>query len=233
MSRKGNSRHIKRLAASKYMGIERKAAKYTIKPKPGRHSLAKSIALASLIRNKLHYASTMKEAVKVIKQGSIEVNGVSLKDAKQAIGYGDIIKIKPTEEYFKIEVNRQGAIKVEKSSTEPKRIAKILGKYVSKANTSMIRLHDGTVMRIPNGMKISTNDSVLISNNKIEQVLKLEQGASCVIYNGRHTGEKGTIKSITKGNALERAHVEIETDSGTVQTLLDNIIVTGASNARQ
>ncbi|MEM3781573.1 MAG: S4 domain-containing protein [Candidatus Micrarchaeaceae archaeon] len=233
MSSKGNRRHVKRLAAGAYAGIARKAAKYAIKPRPGRHFLENSIALASLIRDKLGYAGTLKEALRAIKQGSIEINGKVVTDAKQAVGYGDIIKIIPTEEYFQIGISRQGAVSAEKVGPGAKRIAKVIGKYVAKANTHMVRLHDGTSLRIPQGIEVSTNDSVLLNKNKIEHVLKLEPGAGCIIYNGRHTGEKGTIKSIAKGNALSRALATVETASGSVQTLLDNIIVTGASDAKQ
>ncbi|MGC8676259.1 MAG: S4 domain-containing protein [Candidatus Micrarchaeia archaeon] len=232
MSRKGNSRHIKRLAASKFEGLERKIAKYAMKPKPGRHSLELSVPLASLIRYKLQYAATDKEAVKAIKLKGVEINGKIAKSPKQPVGYGDIIRIVPTGEYFAIGVGGRGALSLEKVSADTKRVAKIVGKYVAKGNTLMVRLHDGTVLQVPKGMEIATNDSVLLAKGKIESVLKLEQGAQCSVYKGRHAGEKGTIKSITKGNTMEGARVEIDTQNGVVQTLLDNVIVTGGvSNA--
>ncbi|MGC8628840.1 MAG: hypothetical protein ACP5T4_01360 [Candidatus Micrarchaeia archaeon] len=225
MSNKGNSRHIKRLAASKYADIARKEAKYMIKPSPGRHTLSTSISLASLLRDKLGIASDTNEALSVIKKGSVEVNEKIAKDGKLPVGFGDIIHILPTDQYFAVSVNRQGAVSVEKASKETKRIAKIVKKFAAKKGKLMVRLHDGTILECPSGANV--NDSAVLKAGKIESIIKLEPGAKCTIYKGKHTGEQGTIKQISKGTAQARATVEIESGTGTVKTLLDNIIVTG------
>ncbi|MGC8547750.1 MAG: S4 domain-containing protein [Candidatus Micrarchaeia archaeon] len=226
MSNKGNSRHLKRLAASAYAGTHRKEAKYLLKPRPGRHSVEQSITLASLIRDKIAYAKTLKEAESVIKKGNIELNGKIVKDEKQAVGFGDLVHIVPTNEYFAIGVNRQGAISVSKASSDAKRIAKIVGKYVTKHKKIMLRLHDGTVVAAPDGAKV--NDSVVLAEGKVERLVKFEPGVQCVVYKGRHTGEIGKLKSIKPGTAQSKATVELEAKSGIIQTLAENIIAVGA-----
>src|SRR3989344_2156643 len=57
---------LKRLASPKFWPIERKKKRYVVKPKPGPHSLEKSLPLGIIIRDVLHYAEN-KNVEKVIK----------------------------------------------------------------------------------------------------------------------------------------------------------------------
>jgi len=227
MSNKGNSRHLKRLAASRFMGMHRKEAKYAAKPTPGRHTLAHSTSLLSILRDKLSYASNSAEAKHIIKKlQSITLNGRPVKDANIAVGYGDIIGILPTNEYYKVSVNKQGAVVLEKASSDAKRIGRIQDIYVVKGNKKMMRLHDGSVMPAIEGAKV--NDSVVIANNKPESLLKFDSGATCFVYKGRHTSETGKIKEIIKGSAQSGSKVRVANDRGTFETLVENVIVIGA-----
>ncbi len=224
MSNKGNSRHVKRLAASKFAGIPRKASKYFVKQRPGRHTLDTSTPLLSLIRDVLSYASDANEAEFAIRKGYIELNGKVEKDPKQAVGYGDILHIIPNDEYFAVKVDKQGSIALEKADKNAKRIGKIVRKYMGKKGKQYIQLHDGSVFEAPEGAKV--NDSVVIGNGKPEKVIKLEVGTTCTVYKGRHTSETGKVKSIIK-KGRSKATVEIETQNGTIQTLLENVIAIG------
>jgi len=226
MSNKGNSRHLKRLAASRFMGVHRKEAKYAAKPTPGRHTLAHSTSLLSILRDKLFYASSGAEAKHIIKKGAITLNGRLVKNASIAVGYGDIIGILPTNEYYKVSVNKQGAVVLEKASSDAKRIGRIQDIYVVKGNKKMMRLHDGSVMPAIEGAKV--NDSVVIGNNKPESLLKFDSGATCFVYKGRHTSETGKIKEIIKGSARSGSKVRVANDRGTFETLVENVIVIGA-----
>ena len=75
---------------------------------------------------------------------------------------------------------------------------------------------------------VSVNDSVTIKDGKIQKIIKLEKGAKCLVIKGVHASEDGTITEIKKGTALRAATVEIEGNKGNTETLLDNIMVTGA-----
>ncbi|MGC9037208.1 MAG: S4 domain-containing protein [Candidatus Micrarchaeia archaeon] len=226
MSRKGNSRHIKRLAMSTFLGVPRKEAKFIVKPSPGRHDLGRSIALSSLLRDKLGYATNMKEAERIIRQGKVKVNGKVVKDTKFAVGYGDIVSL-ASGEHYKVAINNQGAVALEKAEADAKRISKVIDKYVAKGGKLMIRLHDGTIAAAPS-KEIKVNDSVAIgSDGKIEKVLKFGVGVECIVYKGRHPNKRGKVVSITEGTASRPMMVELATDSGSIKTVIDNIMVVG------
>ncbi|MGB9732775.1 MAG: S4 domain-containing protein [Candidatus Micrarchaeia archaeon] len=228
MSKKGGSSHIKRLAASKYLKINRKASKFVTKPNPGRHSLDLSIALITFLKEKLASLSA-KEAKKIIANGHIAVNGKVVKEPKFPLGFGDVVYIKPEDAYYRITVGKYGVISFEKISKEEanKFILKVIGKFTAKKGKIMIRLHNGSIIEGKNDIKV--NDSVVLSNGKIEKVLKFEEGARCMVYKGIHAPETGKISKISKGNMLMRGHVEIKPDKGeSFETVAENIIVVGA-----
>ncbi|MGC8662548.1 MAG: S4 domain-containing protein [Candidatus Micrarchaeia archaeon] len=228
MSKKGGSGHIKRLAASSYIKINKKASKYVAHPNPGRYSMERSLALITFLKDKLSKMSA-REAKTIISNGEIFINGKIIKEPKYPIGFGDIIFIKPEGAYYKITVGKRGIFAFEKVSKdeEKKNIYKVVGKYIAKGGKVMIRLHNGNIMECKDEVKV--NDSVVINGDKLEKVLKFENGARCMVYIGIHAPETGKITNIKKGDMLSSESVEIKPDKNkSFETVAKNIIVVGA-----
>ncbi len=227
MGSKGNNRHIKRLASSKYIHVDRKVQPYVSKPNPGRHTLDSSISISTALKEKLAVASNAKEAKLILKSGNVQVNGKVVKDTRYPLGFGDLVHFKPSNESFAVSVGSKGVVKFEKvTGKEHAHIFKVVGKYLAKGNKDMIRLHDGTVM--PSSKEVKVNDSVHVKEGKVHDVLKLQSGARCLVVKGLHASESGVIKEIKVGTALRRATVSMEGKNGLTETLLDNVMVIGA-----
>lgn len=227
MASKGTSRHMKRLASPKYMKLRRKVAKFVTKPNPGRHTLESSLALSTFIKEKLMLAKNTREAQKAIKGRRIEVNGKVVVDPKYPIGFGDIVRIVPSNEKYDIEMGKYGLFDAKKSTgKDTKRTLKVIGKYLGKKGKTMIRLNNGNIMQAEG--KVSVNDSVVTDGKKILDVVKFEKGAKCMVIKGIHAPETGKIKQIEKGSAQRDATVEIESSNGSFQTLVKNVMAVGA-----
>ncbi len=226
MGSKGNNRHIKRLAAPRYLHIERKVNAYVLKPNAGRYTLLDSIALSTILKEKLNVAHNSREVKRILKAGSVEVNGQVIKEERYPIGFGDIIHFKPNGEKYEIGVGSKGVIKVSKHEGKAEQPSKVVGKYIAKSNKEMLRLYNGVTL--PSIKGVSVNDSVLIKDGKVHKILKLEKGAKCLVVKGVHASLEGTIAEIKKGTALRDATVEIHGHKGNTETLLDNILVIGA-----
>ncbi len=226
MAGKGNKRHIKRLASSRYMAIGRKASKYVIKPMPGRHTGKRSISLMTVLKEKI-MSATSREAGFAIKSSSIKVNGKTVKEPKYAVGFGDLIEILPTNESFRIVSGKDGRFEIEKAKGKHRsnQTFKVIGKYVGKKGKIFLKLHDGSSVGSDNSAKV--NDSVVLAEKKISKVIKLEKGSKCYVVTGTHASESGTIKEITKGTLQRNPSVKIEGSSGEFETLLRNIMVVG------
>ncbi len=227
MGSKGNNRHIKRLASPRYLHVEKKVNAYVIKPNAGRHTLDSSIALATVLKEKLGVASNTKEVKQILKSGNVEVNGKQVKDERYPLGFGDVLHFKPSNERYSVGVGGRGAVSIEKlEGMEPVHAFKVIGKYVAKGNKEMIRLYNGTV--IPSAKGVSVNDSVYLKEGRVQDVLKLQKGAHCLVIKGVHAAESGVISEIKLGTALRKATVAIEGGKGRTETLLDNVMVVGA-----
>ncbi len=229
MSNKGNNRHIKRLAASKYMKIERKTSAYVVKPAPGRHFGDLSIAITTVLKEKLNVARNSNESRALLKAGKIFVNGKVVKEEKYPVGFNDIIHLKDSDEHYRIGVGRYGVFSIEKIDKKKgaEEIAyKVVGKYVTKKGKQMIRLHNGNILPAEKNVKV--NDSVTLSGNKIKGIIKLEPGAKCVVYKGVHAPAHGSIKSLKPGTMVRDATAEIDAGKERFETTIENIIAVGA-----
>lgn len=225
MGAKGNQRHVKRIASNRYLHVERKIKKYIMKPNAGRHTGNSSIALSTVLKEKLMLAKNSFEANKALKSGSIEVNGKVVHDGRYPIGFGDIIHIKPAKESFTVSVGKKGVVDFKKHSGKEEQTFKVIGKYIANGKKLMVRLHNGDVLE---GSKdVMVNDSVTLKDGSIDKLMKLKEGASCLVIKGVHASESGTIKAIKKGTATRPSTVEIESKQGSTETLLDNIMVIG------
>ncbi len=227
MGSKGNNRHTKRLAAQRYLHIERKVHAYVLKPDSGRHTLGSSIALATVLKEKLGVVGNTREAKHAIMSGSIEVNGKPVRSIRYPLGFGDTVRIKPSGESYAIGVGRKGVVSVNKAQggDSSGQTFKVVGKYTTGGNKEMLRLHSGTIINSVKDARV--NDSVTVKGGKIEAVLRLEKGARCLVIKGVHASEKGVISGIKNGTALRSATVEIEGDGGKTETLLDNVMIVG------
>ena len=224
MANKGNTRHIKRLASSKYVNVSRKTSKYLAKLNPGRHSANDSIAITTVIREKIGAASNAAEARLILRNGLVQVNGKQVKEEKYPVGFNDVIVLKPDNATYRITVGRMGTFTIEKIKKAAPRELKVTGKYVNKGNKIMLRLHDGTI--IPGNAEIKVNDTVIVKEGKLDGHIRLEKGAQCLVVKGTHAPEKGTIEAVKEGTALRSPTVEIKGSSGAFETLLENIMAT-------
>lgn len=227
MAGKGSGKHMKRLASPKYMKLRKKIAKFVTKPNPGRHTLESSLALSTFIKEKLDLARSTSEAKKAIKGKRVEVNGKLVTDPKYPIGFGDVVRIVPSNETYDITVGKQGIFEAKKSSEKgAKRTLKVVGKYLAKGGKVMVRLNNGDTVHTEGS--VSVNDSVVIEKAKILSVIKFEKGARCLVMSGIHAPELGRIKNIEAGTAQRDATVEIEGEKGSFQTLVKNVMAVGA-----
>ncbi|MDE1855255.1 MAG: hypothetical protein KGH57_02985 [Candidatus Micrarchaeota archaeon] len=225
MARHGNSRHLNRLASSTYARVSRKTTKYLAKPAPGRHRLARSVALLVLLRDKLGVSANASEARKIIKSGNVEVNGRKVSKDRYPIGFGDVLVLTQTKEVYTVGVGKNGDIKLEKAKAHD-RTLKVIGKYLAPGKKVMLRLYDGSVAAGEGSTRV--NDSVVVSEGKVKAVLKMVSGAKCLVMDGAHASETGIIREIKNGSATSVASVKVESQGATFETPVQNVMVVGA-----
>lgn len=192
------SRHLKRLAAPKIWQIQRKKFKFVTKPVPGPHSMEAGISLGTLLKETLNYASSNREARKILNANEVRIDGKIRKDPRFPVGVFDTIAFPDTNEHFRVTISRKGAIdlakiKKEEASVKP---CKIIGKTMIKGKLQL-NLFDGN--NIPaNSSSYKVGDTLLLSvpEKKIEKHLKLDKKSAIFLIGGKHIGETGNVEDV-------------------------------------
>ncbi len=196
--------HLKRIAAPRTWQLDRKAAKFTLRPHSGGHSLDMGLALGSLLRDHLHVASTMNEVQKLLNTNDILVDGKRKKDRRMMVGLFDIISIPKTKQYVQIVLDSKGRLTTkeidEKKSTVKE--CKVIGKTIIRGGKIQLNLYDGKNILVDT-KDVSVGDSVVITMPKytIEKVMPLKVGSHVFLTQGKHAGSSGILKELSGESA--------------------------------
>ena len=227
MANKGNSRHVKGLASSRYFAVHRKERRYVMKPAAGRHTLDRSIPIA-LFAEKAGIAGSSAEAAAFARKRVFKVNGREVRDPKYPVGLNDVVAVDGIGQSYAIGINERAQVTVERGEEghEDRRLCKVVQRYKARGGIVMMRLHDGSIMK--SGKEVEVNDSVILVGGAVGKVLKLGKGSRCMVVDGVHVGAEGSIREIKKGTMKTAPSVLVGLDSGEgFETLLKNIMVVG------
>jgi len=208
MAKHGGPRHWKRLAVPRSIKVtDKKAYTWMVRPHPGPHTGKTSIPLAVLLRDILKYAKTLKEAETILHRRLVWVDGAVRTEAKFPVGFMDVVDLPQAGKTYRILVDTHGRLlPMEITSSEKKsKLGKIIQKYVLPGNKMAIRLHDGKVLQGDANLRVGDSVRIALPKPAIQQVIRLEPGARCLIREGKHAGMVATLDKIMerKGRPAE------------------------------
>ncbi len=228
--------HLKRLAAPVVFNIPVKEKKFAPRPVPGPHPLEYSVPLLVIVRDWLKYASTAREAEKIIFQGKLLVDGRVVKEPRFPVGLMDVLSIPETGEIYRmLPVYRRGLrlIEIDRSESGFK-IGLIVRKQHVKGGALQFTLHDGRNVLVKNPTEkdraIGTWDSFQISipENKVLAHLPFDVGRYALIYRGSRAGLHGPIVDYERVRRYPAKQlVTVRTSEGEISTILDYVMVVG------
>ena len=239
MARMGGQRRLKALAAPRFWPILRKEYKWTVKPRPGPHPAERSLPLLLIVRNVLGYATTAREARKLISEGHFKVDGRVRKDYKYPVGFMDVIEIVDTGEAYRFLPYPVGfftlhRIPGEEALVKPVRIE---DKTTVKGGHVQLNLHDGRniLVRVKDPRKpvedvYKTMGTLIITlpDQSIKEYYQFEEGSIAIVIGGRNVGRVGRIIDVQRGWGRRRSIVTLEDSTGNMfQTSMDYVFVIG------
>ncbi len=233
MGRKGESKHFKRKPAPKMWPIHRKEAVWTLKPKPGPHSLSLSLPLGLIVRDMLKFAKTGKEVRNIISQEKIMVDGKVRRDERFLVGLMDVISILDAKNSYRVLPSGKGLfLHPIKSDEAAFKLYRIEDKTTVKGGHIQLDLHDGTSYLLPEEDIYQTLDVLKLSVPDRELIghMKLTVGAPAIVTGGKNIGRYGKVTTIEKKPNQKRRDliVTIEDKNGNqFQTILDFVFVLG------
>ncbi len=198
--------HLKRFAAPKTWHVNRKKIKFITKPAPGPHSLQNGIALGALLKEILKYASTTKEAKKMMHTDEIKVDGKARKDFRFPVGIFDILEFSKTGERFRVILDKNGKIGVLKISNEEAAVkpCKIIGKKMVKGHVQL-NLHDGKNITVDkDNYKVGDTVILKLPGQELSKHIKMGKKAAIFLTGGKHIGEIGIVDDIIQNKIIYR-----------------------------
>ncbi len=153
--------------APSHWSLDKLSGTYATRPSTGPHKLRECIPLSVLLRNRLKYALSGQEVLKIVKDkdANIKVDNKIRRDPKYPLGFQDVVSIPKTGENFRILYDVKGRFqphRIDAKEAEFK-LCKIKRKVLGKNKIPYVVTHDGRTIRFPHP-DIKKNDTVKVSN---------------------------------------------------------------------
>ena len=167
MQARGPKKHLKRMYAPKAWCLKKLTGVYAQRPSTGPHKLRECIPLSVLLQNRLKYALSGQECIKICKDkdANIKIDNRKRRDHRFPLGFMDVVSIEKTNEHFRILYDIKG--RFQPHAVEAKeaafKLCKVTQKKIGKNKIPYIVTHDGRTIRFPHP-DIKINDSVKVSS---------------------------------------------------------------------
>ena len=139
---------------------------YATRPSAGPHKRRESIPLNILLKNRLKYAFSRQEAMKIVKdkEGLIKVDNKIRRDPRFPLGIMDVVSIEKTGENFRILYDTKGRYQAHKIDAKEAafKLCSVKRKAMGENKIPYIVTHDGRTIRFPHP-DIKTQDTVKVS----------------------------------------------------------------------
>lgn len=157
---------MKRLAAPKNWYLGKLKGVYSVRPSAGPHKLRECIPLSVLLQQRLKYALTRQESLKICRQkeGLIKVDGKIRRNHRYPLGQMDVVTIEKTNEFFRILIDTKGRFIPHRIDAKEAgfKLCKVVKKYIGKKKIPYVTTHDGRTFRFPHP-DINIGDTLKVS----------------------------------------------------------------------
>ncbi|RLG14103.1 MAG: 30S ribosomal protein S4e [Candidatus Nanohalarchaeota archaeon] len=226
--------HLKRITAPDDYRQKKKELKFSTAVCPGPHKAEKSIPLAIVLRDILHYAAIGKEAKRIVSKREILVDAKPRTNHKYGVGFMDIISIPKTGEFFRVVIKDKKLIlsRINKKEADLK-ICKITGKSKIKKGIVQLHFHDGRNISLDSkdknvaNYKVSDSLAISLPKQEIKQHLPLGKDACVMITEGKNKGIIGTVSLIKQSKGFKPDSYTVKTKDEEHITIKPYIFVIG------
>lgn len=232
MGYKGQRKIIKRVAAPKNWYLGKLKGVYGTRPTAGPHKLRECIPLNVLLQQRLKYALTRDEAMKIVldKEGMVKIDGKVRRNHRFPLGIMDVVSIEKTNEHFRILLDIKGRFQPHRIDAKEAgfKLCKIVRKQIGKNKIPYIVTHDGRTIRFPHpDIEISDSIKLNVNTHEIDGCIKFVNGATVTLTGGNNMGRIGVLQSIEKHlGSFDIAHVK-DSRGKHFSTRVGNVMVIG------
>lgn len=233
MGRRGNKKHLKRLAAPKHWMLDKLSGVWAPRPSTGPHKLRECLPLVLILRNRLKFALTGTEVKMILMNKLVKVDGKVKLDPKYPAGFMDVLTIPRVDKHYRLLYDTKGRFLLKPiTETEAEyKLCKVMKSKIGRGGIPYVSTHDGRTIRFPDP-EIKVGDSVKfnLKSKSVTDYYKLDMGARVMVIKGRNTGRIGIVRKIEKHlGATNLVHIDDARDQR-FATRLKNVFVIGTQD---
>lgn len=230
---RGPKKHLKRLYAPKAWMLGKMDGIWAPRPSTGPHKLRECLPLVLILRNRLKYALTMKEAKAICMEKLVKVDGKIRTDEGFPAGFMDVVEMPRSSDSFRLLYDTKGRFVLHRIDEKEcaYKLCRVQKLQITKKKIPFITTHDGRTIRYPDPL-IKVNDVVKvdIATGKIIDHIKFDIGNLCMIQRGHNAGRVGTVLHVEKHPGSFDI-VQVKDEAGHIfATRLQNIFIIGPSS---
>lgn len=165
---------MKRMYAPSAWCLDKLKGVYATRPSTGPHKLRECLPLSVLLQNRLKYALSGQECIKICKDkaANIKIDNRKRRDHRYPLGFMDVVSIWKTGQNYRILYDVKGRFQPHAIDAKEAnfKLCKVSQKRIGKNKIPYIVTHDGRTIRFPHP-DIKINDSVKVRKSIIIYLL--------------------------------------------------------------
>ena len=230
MAKKGQSKHLKRYAASSALKLPRKPYPWVVKPAPGPHSGENSAPLRILLRDYLSLAKTAREADEILASGHAIVDGRVRRESRFPVGLMDVLQLPGLNRSYRVLLDHRGRLvprEIDQAEASIK-LCKVLRKDIISGKRVQVTLHDGkTVVGDFGDLRPGDSVKLTLPDLRVIERLPFERGAVALVTRGENVGKIGKLIDIKLITGTQPDIVTLEGGGRTFQAPGSHVFIVG------
>jgi small subunit ribosomal protein S4e len=229
---RGPKKHLKKINAPKHWMLAKLGGTWAPRPSTGPHKLRECLPLVILLRNRLKYALTYREAMMIVKdpEGLVKVDGKARADPKFPVGFMDVISIPNTGDFFRLSYDVKGRFALQRIEAKDAvwKLLRVKNRVLGPNKVPYIVTHDGRTIRYPHP-DVEINDTIKynLETAEIQEFLKFEPGQTAMITGGNNIGRVGVIAHFERHDGgFSICHMR-DSKGHSFATRISNVMVLG------
>jgi len=145
-----------------------------------------------VLRDVLGYATTAREAGRILADRVVSVDGRVVTRPKFPVGLMDVVSISTTKEHFRLLVDVRGRLRPVRTETSAAswKLCRVEDRGTVRGGKMQVRLHDGRNLLSPAGDHTTgTTLKIGLPGQKVLGALPLAAGHVALLTGGKHAGE--------------------------------------------
>ena len=169
----------------------------------------------------------MRQAKKLLSERQVLVDGRFVSDSGFPVGLMDAISFPRMNQTFQM-VFRSGRLVARPIQDGSTKLLRIMDKRAVKGGRVQLNLHDGSnylIVKEEDRFRVGDTLRLKVPARQMDGFLKLEKGATCYIFRGKHSGQVAVLDGMLEREGSKKTEAKLTSGEHEIITLKDYLFV--------